>query len=593
MRLTSKYVATSGLLMLFLTACSPTYQGTFKTGDKADSADGGDGGGSGNPGLPGSEGGSPGKPETSAGAQINNKTFLALTDEEALHSLKEGEEQMNIICARHAAKNNIVTQAFCTNKTRPKSLVEFQQALGVAVVNGQTASQGNGGPGYAIQGHSSSLVGRFVSPINPRVILFRGTGATAIAVGFVRGEQLSEIAVRNADGSTDLFIAAFKQACNSAPGGCTPADTLTPKVETNWTSFTLYDDEDLKNTIVDCRHCHQPDGPSTPKVLRMQELQNPWTHWFRTNGNQPDDGVLIRQYQAAHGTAETYGGIPGNAVAGSDPADLETFLRNNGFANEPNNRQPNQFLTGAIAAEMGDQGRTATGRNTALRVYDEANCKMDKTKNSPSPSATWDALMYNFMNHTDACKPLVANGDTAGTAKTRRFIPPPYLRPFVADPGLLDKYTKQYQAFLAGTLDMSKFEDHREIFPADPKVTSQIGFAVDPDYGPEDILKLACSQCHHSDLDQSLSRAKFNALDFSKMPNLNQELDIAIARVKLGYSPERLKADGLKIVDSKGQEMEMHKGEHLLTMPPRRFRQLTDAQIDSLVKYFESKKKPQ
>jgi len=344
---------------------------------------------------------------------------------------------------------------------------------------------------------------------------------------------------------------------------------------------------------VDCRHCHQPDGPSSRKILRMQELRNPWTHWFRTNGGQPDDGTLIRQFQASRqGSTESYGGIPAAAIAGSDPADLEQFIRGQGFAsnelgNNGTNNQPNEFLTGLIATEMGDQGRTAAGRNTTFAVRDAAACKLDRTKASPSPSAVWDALMYNFMNHTDACTPTA----TPGTAKTRHFIPPPYLRPFVADPAKLAKFTKQYQDLTAGTLDKAKFEDHREIFPDDPKVTSQIGFAVDPDLGPEDMLKLACSQCHHGELDQSLSRAKFNALDFSKMANLNQELDIAIARVKLGYSPERLKTEGLKIVDAKGQEMEMHKAEHLLTMPPRRFRQLTDTQIDTLVKYFESKKK--
>jgi hypothetical protein len=35
----------------------------------------------------------------------------------------------------------------------------------------------------------------------------------------------------------------------------------------------------------------------------------------------------------------------------------------------------------------------------------------------------------------------------------------------------------------------------------------------------------------------------------------------------------------------------MEKGEHLLTMPPRRFKQLTDTQIDALVQYLEEQKK--
>jgi len=180
----------------------------------------------------------------------------------------------------------------------------------------------------------------------------------------------------------------------------------------------------------------------------------------------------------------------------------------------------------------------------------------------------------------------------ADTAVPKNYIPIPFFGLKVADPTLQATFTKQIQDFKAGTVTLAQFKDTREIFPADQQALADVGFAVAPNETPQNILALACAQCHHSGLDQSLSRAKFNAVDFTKMANLNAELDIAIARLKLGYTPERLKADGIKILAADGSQVAMHKGEHLLTMPPRRFKSLTDAQIDSVIKYLESQKKP-
>ncbi|MCX6131377.1 MAG: hypothetical protein NTX25_20235, partial [Proteobacteria bacterium] len=166
-------------------------------------------------------------------AQKDNKTFLALTDEEALHGIKEGEAQIKIVCDRNVGKTNKVITAFCVNNIRPKNLVELQAALGLAFPATTTPGRGNNGaagngPAFAIQGHSSSVVGKFVSAINPRVILIDPTNLaantnnpSAVVLGFVRGEQFSEIAVKNpADGSFDFFLVGFKQACNAKPEGC-------------------------------------------------------------------------------------------------------------------------------------------------------------------------------------------------------------------------------------------------------------------------------------------------------------------------------------------------------------------------------------
>lgn len=100
---------------------------------------------------------------------------------------------------------------------------------------------------------------------------------------------------------------------------------------------------------------------------------------------------------------------------------------------------------------------------------------------------------------------------------------------------------------------------------------------------------LACAQCHNGKLDQNVSRSKFN-VNLAAMPNAAAEIDIAISRIRLGYSPARLKAEGVRITKESGEAVELHKGEHLLTMPPRRFKDLTDEQIDGLIKYLEGEK---
>src|SRR5690606_12480303 len=103
--------------------------------------------------------------------------------------------------------------------------------------------------------------------------------------------------------------------------------------ERDWKGITIYDDEDLKNTLLDCRHCHQPDGPGTPMMLRMQELEDPWTHWFRSD--RPGGLTLMQDFFRAHGTEEDYGGIPAALIPKADGLALEDLVKGQGFEDQP------------------------------------------------------------------------------------------------------------------------------------------------------------------------------------------------------------------------------------------------------------------
>ncbi|HET8935746.1 MAG TPA: hypothetical protein VFN67_20000, partial [Polyangiales bacterium] len=128
----------------------------------------------------------------------------------------------------------------------------------------------------AVLSHSTSLSGRLVSPINPRVIIL----GTHTIMAFSRGLQRVELIAFSRKRPSDLnfYLVSFEQACNQHEGGCNAGELYTDRVESSWTSVSIQDDEELENTPLDCRVCHQR-ARETPQLL-MRELEGPWTHFF-------------------------------------------------------------------------------------------------------------------------------------------------------------------------------------------------------------------------------------------------------------------------------------------------------------------------
>jgi hypothetical protein len=420
--------------------------------------------------------------------------------EDIFKGMPSGADQLKVLCSRPGQDK--VRAAFCgPNPPKINGLVELQRALGLGIVDPtRTARRQNGSGGnaaFTFTGGSSSLVAKFTSAINPRLIMFTPpTGNTIpdlVALGFVRGEQFAEIAARDpSTGNLNFFLAKFEQECNEDPKGCSHADLLTADVESNWQKLTIYEDTDLANTIFDCKHCHQPDGDGTPKILRMQELRNPWTHFFRDNN---DGGqALISDFQAAHGNDQSYAGIPGPMIAASEPLELERLLRQNGFAT-----QPNEFQSRRIENEV----------QNASPLQPEDNSQK-------GASATWERAYEEFVKG--------------------RTIPPPYHDVKVTDPEKLAKMTAALVGIRNGTMPREMMPDIRDIFP--DEALRNLGFGVKEGLSGAEIITQACAQCHNSKLPQNISRARFD-VDLSKMSR--EEKDIAIARLKLeGDDPLRM-----------------------------------------------------
>lgn len=404
--------------------------------------------------------------------------------------LPQGEEQTARVCESGA--EDVVRRVFCgPDRQEINSLHDLQVAFGLdpSVLGGYSGS--------ALTGHSTSLAKRSVSAINPRVIMFRmlvnlldeGRGPIEfVTLAFNRGEQFAEIAIMNGQREYHFYVVKFKQACNERPEGCLPGELLTEAIEHDWRDVTLYDEKALQNTVLDCATCHQPDGPGTPKILRMQEFDDPWTHWFFNS--TPGGRALVADYTAAKGD-ESIAGLPREDIGGVSPGGLETIVGGR------DHYQPNQFESELIEKEIMESAALEGG-----------NQPVDNS--IPGTSPTW-RIAYE-------------------ASKRGEFIPTPYHNVKVTDPDKLARVTEAYQAYRRGELPLEELPDLRDVFPDDHARLAEMGISTEPGLSGEEVLIQACSQCHNERLNPEQSRARFRA-DLQGMSR--DEKDVAIQRLML------------------------------------------------------------
>jgi hypothetical protein len=393
------------------------------------------------------------------------------------------------LCAR--AATDAVRDVFCVPGAPAQigSLRELQAALGVNSIpldmDEATAARITLDPNALIDsmvflGHSTALLGRVVSAINPRALIL---GRRAI-MAFQRGvQQVEIISPDREDNGLNFYLVSFRQACNDAPRGCAPGDLYTPQIERDWTAVTLHDDEDLKNAPSDCRQCHQR-GLEHP-VLLMRELQGPWTHFFAPDpDDRPNPGgagtggrELVRAFKQAK-TGEIYAGVPAAVMSHT----VGVTLQNAVFS-----AQPLEFPSLAIEYEL-------------------VGAKADGARRR---SATWDAAY--------------------GAFKRGEQLALPHFEPNPADAHKQAQLIRAYQRYRAGELGAEQLPDLADIFPDDPQLRAEIGLQVEPDATPVQALIQSCCPCHNDVLDQSISRARFNVA-LSRLGR--SEIDLAIERIQ-------------------------------------------------------------
>jgi hypothetical protein len=250
-----------------------------------------------------------------------------------------------------------LTRVFCQDFAggqvpTPSNLDELLAILGLDFKdrNGENGQGGN--PGFALLGHSSALTARKVTTITPTAFLFTPPPADGskpsgyLFLAYDPGESFVEVASH--DPTLDVvnfYLVLFDKTCSSAPGGCPNTELITPNQTKGWSNLRQYESStSLNNTIADCRQCHAPDD-SQPQILRMQEIEAPFTHWLssRTDGGR----ALLADFHAAHGHDEDYGGVPAALIDKSDPALMAQMIMQAGFGT-----QPNPFPSAEIEAEV-------------------------------------------------------------------------------------------------------------------------------------------------------------------------------------------------------------------------------------------------
>lgn len=415
--------------------------------------------------------------------------------------LGSGPSQTAKPCGR--GQDNAVTRALCAGQTIT-SIDQLLEVLGIGfrdrTANGENAGGGN--PAFSILAHSTSLVGRSVNAINPRVFVFTPPPTAPaplpgfVVLSFTRGEPFVELAAHDAKtGKITFYLIKFDLACEKGSAGCSFGDLMTPSIETGWQGTTLYDDEDLKNSILDCRQCHQPDA-SKPPILRQQEHEKPWTHWFR--GDVPGGLALLQDFQRAHADKEDYGGIPAALIPSADGLALQDFVDGQGFKD-----QPNVFDAPTIEAEV-----TASASGQPV------------VNTPPGRSATWDKIFQQ--------------------SQSGNFIPVPYHDVKITDPGKLDYAISSYNKFLAGAPADSLIDLRRVVLD---QAMPEIGFRPQATTNGHDVLVQACAQCHNPKLDQTLTRARF---DVTRMDTLSRKTkEGVIARLVLPESDIKHMPPGL------------------------------------------------
>ena len=391
---------------------------------------------------------------------------------------------------------DLLTKVFCQDKKpggvmpTPHSLAELLQLLGLDFKD-PTGQNPSVNPGFAILGHSSALTARKVSTITPTVFLFTQPPADGSKprnyafLAYDPGEQFVEVAVDDTTKNTlNFYLVLFDKDCNNAPNGCTTVDLLTPNLIKGWSNIRIYEDEtEVNNTIADCHVCHDPQDGS-PKILRMQEIEPPFTHWF---SSQTEGGrALLADFHQAHGTNEDYGPIPAALVDKSDPQLMAKFIQQAGFA-----QQPNAFKSAEIESEIKAAAHTQPAVNTPMGW-----------------SPTWEGLYNNAV---------------AG-----QFIATPYHDVKITDPVKLDAMSTAYQDWMNGR--RHDLPDIRDVF-LDGGLRD-MGFAPKLGLDGGTLLKQMCQECHNTSLDPMVTRDRFLVDKLDQMTR--DEKNLAIQRINTG-----------------------------------------------------------
>ena len=478
------------------------------------------------------------------------------TEDNLFDDMLQGEAQLVSLCAQLADRGvqSVVRDAFCV-EPRPQvtSSTELLAALGLPFEGpgGKDAQRllDNGNPAWSVIGHTASLSRRTVSPVNPRVIVHTPTTTHLepvpgfVATAFVRGEGFAEIITHDpVRDDLDFFLFKLNYRCADPPH-CTDEERFSEQYESGWLDYTIYGEQDIENTPLDCLQCHQHGlltSPTSRKSLLMFQLNSMWIHWMYDNRhfrNWTDNFIgpgpfheAMQHYVAAHATeaeplGETFAGVPDGAIYASRPKSLEDLVEGGGFGNG--------FDSTAYAPNGSEIGLLENDRGRGM-FFDYV----------------WEELYLLSLHGL--------------------MIGPPGRGEEPFDRDKLLALIEDYSAYRNGESD--EFPDVTDIYEEDN--LAAVGLRVHHELSPPEILVHACSQCHHDALNPDISRAQFKLGPIARgRPGSSMGDHFG----DLGIGHLRLVQERINLPD-----------DHLRLMPPARFRTLTSDERAAITEWLDT-----
>jgi hypothetical protein len=378
------------------------------------------------------------------------------------------------------------------------------------------------------------------------------TELSDLAISFTRGDQLVELmGVDIPNQRLNFYLLAFGHACRLSDSGCTATDLLGSRAERDWSSWTLYQADDIEDTGLSCFSCHQSEGADTPKHFLMRQNPFSWLHWGKVDESsralgcpggsrillspvpRPDathlvpdlDGMFVQ----AHADETQFAGIPTGAVV----QQRSGFRVSEGWlrmvsALTSRDSPPNRPVDNVKKFPIGEPYPFITSL-----VLTDQYCPNPTTK-------TWNDYRQSVL--------------------LERGLPVPYYKFDVIDTAVGEKARADYAGFLRDARSSDPIDVLSPLMSED--VAAGVGFLPSADSDAPTILRQMCVRCHTGTENTSMRRARFDARNLDKLRP--ETMEAVMQRVQLSEGDPEL-------------------------MPPRRSGHLPAWAIDRIKEYFASR----
>jgi hypothetical protein len=379
--------------------------------------------------------------------------------------------------------------------------------------------------------HSQALGARLVSAVNPGLIMLSlepylsgddaglPQSATDLAIAFTRGDQMVEmLGVDVPNQRLNFYLLAYGHVCRAA-GDCTASDVLGPRIERDFTSWTLYQAEDIEDTPLSCLSCHQSGGPGTPRRFLMRQFALPWLHWGESS-------VAMTTMRCADGSRLALSQVP-TSGATLVPNLGGTFARAHSgetlYGGEPIGSLIER-RSGAVVSDAAKQVRAAILRRDGNPSLDD-NVEEHFPLQEPFPFDSDKVLQGDYCPE--------GTKDAWNGYRQRVLLSEGFPIPYYGYDILQSEQGASVRADYAAYLGANPSNDVFDILSplVSDEIGSAVGFLPDPQVDAPAILRQMCGRCHTGHEDPGMRRARFDARNPERLTRAS--MTEAMRRIRL------------------------------------------------------------